>query len=175
MPDFEIIIGPSRRLKYFILTLYITTALVWLWLPLLAYSGYSSSGYSSYSSTGYLLPNYSTQNSFLFWFVAFLIFVIKLGGCGFLYYHFRKTSDRIIARIHKNSVIRIGQNTSQEWWLQTRDGSLAKAQLKNDSFKSQWIFILRFRLKCRSLSVIIPVDAVSSSEFRLLSGILNHN
>jgi len=71
-------------------------------------------------------------------------------------------------RVSKNAIVRIWQDSEGRWGCQTRKGHLARAKVKTDSFKSQWLLILRLRLQARSVSVIVPFDAVNSSEYRAL-------
>lgn len=78
-----------------------------------------------------------------------------------------------VRRIAKNSVIEIWQDSQGGWGCKTQHGHSAKGKLKGDSFKSHWLIILRLGLKNRTQNIVIPVDALTSFQYRRLCARLN--
>jgi len=101
------------------------------------------------------------------------VLIIKILCIVALLYHTSKTLNLHARRISKNAVVRVWKDPKGRWGYQTKDGKRAIGSLKNDSYKSAHLIILRFRLSTHSRNVIIPLDALNSSEYRVLCTHIN--
>jgi hypothetical protein len=109
------------------------------------------------------------------YFSAFMILIslplpilLKLVGVLLLIWHFWYLIKLHIKRIAKKSVVYIWQDSLGRWGCQTQGGKAARGELREDSFKSTLVLILRFRFKSGTRNIIVPVDALTRREYRLL-------
>ncbi len=96
-------------------------------------------------------------------------FFLKAGISLVMGCYFRKILRLHIQRECPQSIIMVWQNSKGQWGLKTKSGYCALGTLKNSSFVSTWLIILRFRCISRSVDVLIPADALSSLQYRVLS------
>lgn len=135
---FELVLGKSTLLSFLLMGVYGGAGLIVVWLSI---------------SLPISIP-------------VFLL--LNIVGITLLFFHYKKVLDLHAKRRSKNAIVRIWQDTRGFWGCQTRNGHSFKATLKGSSFKSQWMFILHFRVRHRFLPVIILRDAMNTTEFRLL-------
>ncbi len=111
----------------------------------------------------------------LFLGVAFTVFYLpifyffKMIGIALLFLYSWQLWNLHGRRSAKKAIIRVWQDSKGRWGCETKDGHAAIGRLKADSFRSLWFTILRFHFHHRGLSVIIPKDALSLNEYRILS------
>ena len=99
--------------------------------------------------------------------------ILKITGTIGLLAYLSQLVNLHVKRKAKKSVVCIWQDPTGRFLCLTHQNKMAVAKLKSDSFKSAVVLILRFRLKTGTRNVIIPVDALNTVEYRLLSARLS--
>ena len=99
--------------------------------------------------------------------------IVKILGLTLIYISYRQILNLHLKRLAKQAIIRIWQDPKGRWGCQSRAGHSAIGELKNDTYKSRWFIILRLRFRTRTQNILIPKDALSSSEYRVLYARLN--
>jgi hypothetical protein len=99
--------------------------------------------------------------------------IVKILGLTLISISYRQILNLHLRRFTKQAIIRIWQDPKGRWGCQSRAGHLAIGELKNDTYKSRWLIILRLRFRTRSQNILIPKDALNSSEYRVLCARLN--
>jgi len=112
-------------------------------------------------------------STLLVFFTLPIAYFLKILGSVFLGWRFSRIWALHVKRTAKNSVIAIWQDSQGRWGYKTRYGHCVKGRLKGDSFKCHWIIVLRLRLKTRTQNIIIPADALTTFQYRILCTRLN--
>lgn len=94
--------------------------------------------------------------------------VFKLAGTTLIIFYYFYLMNLHVKRTSKKSVICIWQDPAGRWGCLTNGKKAAVGELKGDSFKSAFFLILRLKFKSGVRNVIVPVDALNSSEYRSL-------
>lgn len=102
-----------------------------------------------------------------------MLLVFKIAGVLGCWYDFCRVYRLYANRSAKDSVVSIWQNSNGQWGCKTKEGYQPIGTLVGDSYTSSWILVLRFRFKNRSKVVIIPADAMSVAQYRILYVRLN--
>lgn len=102
-----------------------------------------------------------------------MLLVFKIAGVLGCWYDFCRVYRLYVNRSAKGSVVSIWQNSNGQWGCKTKDGYQAIGTLLGDSYTSPWILVLRFRFQHHSKLVVIPADAMSVAQYRILYVRLN--
>lgn len=102
----------------------------------------------------------------IFWKIALFLVIVW-------YWHINKISH---ALKHPDSVIRLWQETEQRFGFETKRGHQTRGYLCSESYKCPWFIIIILKLLNRKKIFIVPRDALSFFEYRVLcQRILNNN
>lgn len=94
-------------------------------------------------------------------------FTIKVLGSIGLIRHFFQIVDLHFGKHHKNSVNKIWVK-KDHFEFETREGRRSTGLISGDSFVSEYLIILRLKLKKRIRTILIPADALGVDEYRIL-------
>jgi hypothetical protein len=95
--------------------------------------------------------------------------LLQMGGIFFLYWQGKRTINTHARKMTGEAITYLWRDSKGRWGYQTQAGFRAIGALQGDSFRSQWLLILHIRLKTGSIQILVPRDAVSEAEYRLLS------
>jgi hypothetical protein len=84
-----------------------------------------------------------------------------------LIFHFFYIVDLHLIKNNNKSVIKIWYKNGR-FIFETRNGTKASGPLFGDSFISNYLIILRFKLKKSNKIVLIPADALGVDEYKIL-------
>lgn len=93
---------------------------------------------------------------------------VKTFGIALLFLYGWRLWNLHAKRISKKSIVYIWQDTEGRWGCQTREGHAALGRLQGDSFKSIGFLIVRLQFQHRALSILIPADALTMNEYKIL-------
>ena len=94
--------------------------------------------------------------------------LIKIGGIALLYYSFGKSVKRQVKRTTPEAIISLWQGLDGKWGYQTKGGYVGTGRLSLSSFRSSLFVVVRLKRLGKVVSIFIPHDALSPSEYRTL-------
>ena len=69
----------------------------------------------------------------------------------------------------ESAVIKLWQTSRGQWGFEQRNGYRAVGQLRDSTYCSPWFSVVQVQTLSRSIGIVIPADALTLREYRLLS------
>lgn len=95
--------------------------------------------------------------------------LLKILGTALLILHGWLMLKLHVLRRHKNAIVKIWQDKNGKWGCETCGGHHALGGLEGESYITSFFMVLRFRFKTRVENVVIPIDALTTHQYRVLS------
>lgn len=116
---------------------------------------------------GFLLLCYVCAGSVIIT-IPLTVIVKTLVGLVIVLDAYRVLSHYVLYR-SDSSVIKLWQTSRGQWGFEQRNGYCAVGQLRNTTYCSPWFSVVQVQTLSRTIGILIPADALTLREYRLLS------